>query len=303
MARMRTALFSAIAFLAFAMAATAAAVATPGEHLQALFFDAIFTRAHTTGPGPAHVGHREMATGILHDATGRPVGSFSFTCTWTKVTPTGASERCRASALTSDGRLDAAGSSESSSETQAWRFTGGTGRYRDASGIVRVRDLGDREALLSAAVTTAGGTLHAGEVSRPTANQRFIARAEDLCRRAGIALAALPPFPFANFDPLAPDPSKLPDVGAFFTGPGDPRPILRELDTTLHELGQPPRDSGAWRLVTRARDQELAIIDEQDRAALAGNVPVFLRSVHRSAANFRQIAISATVFGSTRCIV
>ena len=100
--------------------------------------------------------------------------------------------------------------------------------------------------------------------------------------------------------PLA---SKLPDVRAFFTGPGDPRPILRALDTKLHELGQPPRDSGAWRQVTRARGQELAVIDDQDRATLTRNVPAFVRSVRHSAANFRQIAISATVFGSTRCVL
>ena len=167
-----------------------------------------------------------------------------------------------------------------------------------------MHDLGDRDALLSVAVTTpGGGTLHVGKVSRPAANQPFIARADDLCRRAGNALAALPPFPFVTFDPLAPDPSKLPEVGAFFTGPGDPRPILRALDTKLHELGQPPRESGAWHLVTHARDQELAVIDQQDRAALAGNVPAFVRSVRHSAANFRQIAISATVFGATRCVL
>jgi hypothetical protein len=82
----------------------------------------------------------------------------------------------------------------------------------------------------------------------------------------------------------------LPAVGAFFTGPGDPRPILRALDAGLRKLGPPARDHGPWRLALRARGQELAVIDEQDRAALAGDVPAFVQSVHRSAANFRQIA-------------
>jgi hypothetical protein len=303
MVRRLVALLWPIGLLLPVVTGTPAAAASPGR-AQTLIFDAIFTNAKSAGPGPSHVGHRQIVSGILRAADGRRAGTFSFTCTWTRVTRLGASEHCRAFALTSDGRLDAAGSSESGDVTQTWQLIGGTGRYRGASGSVSVRDLGDREALLNVAVSTrGGGTLHVGKVSRPAANRPFIARADDLCRRAGDALASLPPFPFPTFNPLAPDPSKLPDVGAFFTGPGDPRPILRALDTKLHELGQPPRERGAWRLVTRARDQELAVIDEQDRAALAGNVPAFVRSVRHSAANFRQIAISATAFGSTRCVL
>jgi len=43
-------------------------------------------------------------------------------------------------------------------------------------------------------------------------------------------------------------------------------------------------------------------MDTQDRAALAGDVRSFVNSVHASAANFRAIAITATVFGVTRCV-
>ena len=48
---------------------------------------------------------------------------------------------------------------------------------------------------------------------------------------------------------------------------------------------------------------ELTIIDDQDRAALAADVPRFVRSVRDSAANFRRIAITATVFGVARCVI
>jgi len=193
---------------------------------------------------------------------------------------------------------------EQVADHDTWRLTGGTGRYRDASGTVDARDLGEREALLSVAVITANDTgLHAGKVVRPSANDAFIARANGLCARAAAELASLPPFPFADFDPLDPNTSMLPAVGAFFTGPGDPRPILGALDAGLQELGRPAGDHGVWRLVLRARGQELAVIDEQDRAALAGDVAAFVQSVHRSAANFHQIAITATVFGATRCLL
>jgi hypothetical protein len=43
------------------------------------------------------------------------------------------------------------------------------------------------------------------------------------------------------------------------------------------------------------------VIDRQDRAALAGDVPAFVRSVHASAANFRDIVLAATAFGATGC--
>ncbi len=304
MIRKLVALLWAVAFLPLLTSTPAAAAPAPSPQVQTLVFDAILTNARSDGPGPKHVGHRQIASGLLRDATGRRTGTFSLTCTWTRVEPGGASESCRASALTSDGRLDAAGPSQSNGVMHTWRLTGGTGLYRSASGNISLRDLGERETLLSAAVRTpANASLHAGKVSRPAADRAFVARADDLCRRAGIGLANLPPFPFSSFDPLHPDPPVLPDVGAFFTGPGDPRPILSGLDTRLHELGQPPRESGVWRAAMRAREHELTVIDEQDRAALAADVPSFVRSVHQSAADFRQIAIAETVFGTLGCVL
>jgi hypothetical protein len=99
---------------------------------------------------------------------------------------------------------------------------------------------------------------------------------------------------------LQPDPSLLKAVGTFFTGPGDPRPILAELDTALHTLGlgPPPAAHSAWRSYLRAREREMAIRNEQDRAALAADVPAFVRSIHASTADFREVAITATVFGA-----
>ena len=52
-----------------------------------------------------------------------------------------------------------------------------------------------------------------------------------------------------------------------------------------------------------ARGAELAVINEQDRAALAGDAPAFVQSVRDSISAFRRIAITATVFGMTRCVL
>ena len=303
MTRAFFALLWPVALLPWFTASTIAGAA-PAPHAQTLVFDATFTHVHSAGPGAEHVGHREIGTGILRATSLRRTGTFSFTCTWIKVRQSVASESCAASASTADGRLDAAGPSQSNTFTHTWHATGGTGRYRYASGTVTVRDLSNRESLITATVTTRGRTvLRAGKVSRPPANDAFIERANRLCRRAAIDLAILPPFPFGNFHPLRPDPASLPAVGAFLTGPGDPRPILAALDSRLAGLGEPTASRGVWRALLGARDRELTVIDEQDRAALAANAPIFVRSVHESDANFRQIAITATVFGAARCVI
>jgi hypothetical protein len=87
------------------------------------------------------------------------------------------------------------------------------------------------------------------------------------------------------------------EVGAFFTGPHDPRPTLDALDARLRALGQPPADHGGWARVLAARAASRATYDEQDRAALAVDVQAFVKSVRDVSTTFRAVAISATVFG------
>lgn len=303
MKRMRVGVLGATVLATLGAALSPAPAAARARGARTLLFDAVVTHASSAGPGVAHVGHRQIASGLLRDAGGRPIGRFSFTCTWTRVTSGGALENCVAIARTRDGRLDASGPARSSATTQHWTANGGTGGYRAARGSLLVRDLSERESLITATVTPgAGAALHAGTVSRPSANRGFIANADQLCRQAAGRLAALPPFPFHDFDPLHPDPSLLPLLGAFFTGPGDPRAILGALDAGLRELGQPPADRKAWTAALSARGIQLSVIDQQDQAALGGDVPGFVRTVHASSANFRAVAITASAFGVTRCV-
>jgi hypothetical protein len=110
----------------------------------------------------------------------------------------------------------------------------------------------------------AGVVLSAGAVRRPAANTRFVRLANGICDRAAAKLAGLPPFPFPQFDPLHPDPTLLPQVGAFLTGAGDPRPTL---------------------------------------AALAADVPGFVHTVRESTGAFRRVALTASTFGATRCVL
>jgi hypothetical protein len=272
---------------------------------QTLLFDSTVTHAAAAGPDSGHAGHKQIARGVLRDNTGHTVGRFAFTCTWLRIlADNDALEHCTGSGRTTDGRLEIGGPARESDAAHAWRITGGSGAYRGAHGTVALRDISHTEALIIVtAVPRAGVLLSVATVPRPAVNRAFRARANHLCALASARLAALPPFPFQHFDPLDPDPALLSQVGAFFTGPGDPRPIFRALDTRLRALGRPPADAGAWGRMIRARRAVLTVIDEQDKAALSDDVPAFVKSVHDNTATFAHVAISAGTFGATGCVM
>jgi hypothetical protein len=270
---------------------------------QTVFLDAVFTHTASGGPPPDAVGHVESASGPLRDAAGRKVGHFAFTCRWVAILPGGdAREHCTGSGTTGDGRLGFAGPTRGSEPTHTWRIASGTGAYRGANGTVAATDVGDRESLITV-TARAPAALRSAVIARPRANQAFRARADAACGRAAAQLASLPPFPFSTFDPLHPDPALLPQVGQFFTGPGDPRPILTKLGGDLSNLGRPPADARGWARVLKARSSSLAARGEQDDAALQANVPAFVASVHDVTTTYRAVALTATLFGVGRCVI
>ena len=285
--------------------AAAASTATAGQAArQTLFFDAAFMQARTVGPPATKVGHLQIASGVLHNGDGQSVGRFASTCRWIEILANNdAREHCSGWGQTAEGRVSFAGPTRASDATHTWTISDGSGAYRGAHGTLVTRDLGDSESLLTVTLTPRRGiTLRIGVIARPTANTTFRAQANTLCAAAAKQLAALPPFPLSNFDPLHPDPKLLPKVGHFFTGPGDPRPILRALDAHLRSLGQPPADTTAWAHLLTAGKASLAVHTEQDAAALTANVPAFVKSVHDVDKTFRTVAIAATVFGVSDCV-
>jgi hypothetical protein len=248
-------------------------VATPPP---SLFLDATYTHVRTTA-------QRQVIGGVLRDRAGRPIGRFSATCTRTPL------ERCSAFGRTARGTIRLAGRSRASEIVHTWHVARATGAWRGVRGRASVADVSPKESLIGIGLAAA-------------ANRRFIARADRACGRAGAQLAALPPFPFDGFDPLHPDPQLLPRVGAFFTGPGDPRPILRALDQRLRALGRPPAAQATWRRLIAARAHALANIEAQDGAALAADVPAFVATVRESSRTFRRVALAGMLFGAVGCV-
>jgi hypothetical protein len=289
--------------IALTVAFGAAAPALGAARRATLVFDAVARHASTAGPGDDHVGHRQLVRGILRDSAGHRIGRFHYACRWIRILSGGdADERCSATGRTADGTLRLAGPARESALVHRWHVRGGTGAYRGARGGAVVQDLGQGESVLTVRVVAAtGAVLRAGRVPRPAANARFVGRAQRICGDAAGRLAALPPFPFDDFDPLHPDPALLPQVGAFFTGPGDPRPILEAAASQLQALGHPPAARRSWKALLAARADRLTAINAQDQAALAADVPAFVQSVHAVDRVAGRIALAAAVFGVSRC--
>jgi hypothetical protein len=213
-----------------------------------------------------------------------------------------AREHCTGWAQTADGRLAADGPSLRSDAIHTWSVRGAGGAFRGARGTLVTRDVGMTESLVRISVAVRPGVvLRSAVLASFPADAAFDARANALCDRASARLAALPPFPYSNFDASHPDPKMLPKVGRFFTGPHDPRPIQRDLIAGLRALGAPPANAPGWTRVLAAHVARLAVMNAQDRAALAADAPAFVRTLGEVNANDRRIAATALLFGAVRC--
>jgi hypothetical protein len=295
----------AVAGVVIAGSAAGGVLRVAGDRAKAvtMYVEWTATRTGASGPGDDHVGHLQTGTGILRDLAGHRIGRSAFTCRWIMILANGdAREHCTGWAETADGRFRMDGPALRNDLLHTWTVRGVSGGYRGATGSVVLRDTSPTRTLARITLhAPAAAALKPGVVSGSAANSAFRARADALCDRAAARLASLPPFPFQNFDPLHPDPKLLPKVGRFFTGPHDSRRIQRDLIAGLRALGRPPGDRQQWSQVLGALDARVAVMSAQDRAALAADVPAFVRSLGEVDANAVRVARSALVFGAVRC--
>ena len=155
--RLTLILSSAFATL-LCVVAVASTAAARSARPRTVLFDAEFTAQRTAGPDADDIGHRQIASGVLHDSNGRAVGRFGFGCEWTRIFAGGdALERCSGFGRTADGRLDVVGPARESEAVHDWKLTGESGAYRSAHGKAVVRDIGDRESLITATVARRAG--------------------------------------------------------------------------------------------------------------------------------------------------
>jgi hypothetical protein len=122
----------------------------------------------------------------------------------------------------------------------------------------------------------------------------FVARVNAVCARAKAAIGAHGKFPYPTFDPLHPDVTLLPKVGAFFaatqaTGDRVPR--------ELRNLGNPRTGQGEWTQLVALATQSRLIADRQIAAAKASDVPAFVATVHAVQANETSLGQVGSVSG------
>jgi hypothetical protein len=278
---------------------------------ETLVFDTVarnsFVDQPPAGPSP---GDTELATGRLRDATGRFVGTEQDKCVFTKVIPNDVLERCSGTATTSEGTVTLTGVGHLDSMNPPWQVTGRSGTYNGLHGtLIFATDIpldpnvplaAGRGFSVGVITVTTNRRLHVGVVPRPASNASFIRHANAACRATEAEGARLPQFPFSTFDPFHPDPNLLPQVGHFFDQPARRRLPL-ELLQTLEKLGQPPASGGAWQNVLRARRTQIMNETAQINAALADNVPAFVRTVYQQAKDYNQTVFTSAVFGTQGC--
>jgi hypothetical protein len=151
----------------------------------------------------------------------------------------------------------------------------------------------------TAASQTASGP--ATSIPSPTAatalDAAFIARANAVCARAKRALDAKGQFPYQSFDPLHPQVTLLPKVGAFFAAR---RAIGDRVPAELQALGTPHNAAGQWDQMVALSKQDRAIADRQIKAAEASDAPAFVATVNAIAATDKRLGQLALSSGFTR---
>jgi len=141
----------------------------------------------------------------------------------------GAFETRAGSARTREGTVALAGIGHLYSMNPRWQVTGRSGAYKGLRGKqVFATDIPldpnvplatGRLFSISVITVSTNRRLHAGVVSRPTADTAFIRRANAACRASEAKGRRLTGFPFSSFDPFHPVPNLLPQVGRFFDQP------------------------------------------------------------------------------------
>jgi hypothetical protein len=102
----------------------------------------------------------------------------------------------------------------------------------------------------------------------------FTAKVAQRCEAALVAKRAEPPFPFSEFNPTAPDLTKLPAIGRYETRGVE---IFRTWLRQMRARGAPAKGNAQWNRLLRAIEDHTRIITEQRAASLRKDGKTFTR--------------------------
>ena len=150
-------------------------------------------------------------------------------------------------------------------------------------------------AALAALPLLSGCTDHDGG----TVPGSFAGKATDTCIGLAAGVKSHPPFPFAHFDPMHPDPKKLPKIGAFYQANG--WPVATDAKEALHGLGEPNTGRRRWDAFLAQFDRYVSTVRNQMVAATRADG----HSYTVTAVQFRDmlpaVETAATAAGVPRC--
>ena len=134
---------------------------------------------------------------------------------------------------------------------------------------------------------------------RCNAHRPSVARSPDFaCRDALAQKKAEGPFPYPDFNPTQPDPSKLPLIA----------PFLAKTATTfetwareMQALGQPPTGRAAWADLVRAVESHARIASEHAAAAQSGDTETFTKDYYEGTETQDVLLAAANVAGVPEC--
>ena len=150
--------------------------------------------------------------------------------------------------------------------------------------------------LLAASPACRGSSQHTADSN--VLGRAFQAKALAVCAGALAEKKAEPPFPYPNFNPTQPDPSKLAGIGQYEKrGVAIFQTWLRKMTA----LGTPPRGRGQWDAVLETLRHHTQIIADQQAAALRGDTSTFTNDYQAGNAAQDQMVKAADAAGIPIC--
>jgi hypothetical protein len=134
--------------------------------------------------------------------------------------------------------------------------------------------------------------------SQPPVGAAFASRAVATCHAAYAQKKAVP-FPYPDFNPAQPDPSKLPGVARYEAANTVPayQTWLREMQA----LGQPPTGQAAWADLLTAIEGHVRNASEQQAAAQRGDTQTFIKDYNEGSTIQDELLRAVNAAGVPEC--
>lgn len=113
--------------------------------------------------------------------------------------------------------------------------------------------------------------------TQPAVGATFASKAVSVCDAALAQKKAQGEFPYPDFNPTDPDPSKLPLIAPFLA---ETAVTFQTWQSEMEALGQPPSGQAAWNDLVGAVSDHARIATEQAAAAKRGDIQTFIDDYH-----------------------